>query len=144
MRDRMGRVFVVPQEDADLWASEAASRSRWADYRPQLEPLGLFTWIPDPWESAVGDTSRPYFFWVYLLEWDPDSDFACWDAPMVFVVGNSPKGGHPFFSSPKGDVEIDTFENLAEAMYGMEPTTERDLKAVGLSDVQVLSLLGTL
>jgi hypothetical protein len=152
----MSRRIAIPKEEADHWALLAAENAAHSvDWKgglarlARLENKGLFRWQPDPWNSKVERTDKPYFFWVYVLHFEFEGNFEADWLPALLAVGTDQRGGQSVIHVEDVEVEAwppvprfpqdrdDENENL---MHNMRKATPAQLRKAGLSDVEILGL----
>ncbi len=156
---------LIPLPEANSMAEQAAQHEAMkADgVTADLTRLGLYRWTPPPWSSSVPDTSLPYFFWVYtfrIFTHDPGLEEIYRKRPggwttnrLHLLVGPWGKSEDSVVLTGEGDrapvvaemygLESDGFppEEEPPPMQGLRRATPRDLKKLGLSDIEILSLL---
>jgi hypothetical protein len=132
---------VLTRKEADRHALETAEEVTEGNLMG-LKNLGLFSWKPEPW-SSIADPNHVYFFWAYEYGQDyQDLDYAPseYPEPGYLLVGTGPKGGAPV--GGEGEVEVEAFTRKDTMMDGLRKATTTTLKRAGLTDLEILAVLG--
>jgi hypothetical protein len=141
---------VVPEAEAARYAEGVISDH--LEDHPDVASegttgLGLFTWTPDPWSTAVDDVGRPYYFWVYTwlrvreYRGEVDGGMHRLEETMYLTVGRTTKGGNHVGADHPG-VFVDSFwDDKDDAMSGLALTTAKDLEKEGLAGIEILATL---
>ena len=133
---------VIPKSEADALVRSVCREAYEGNLRFH-KALGLFRWSPEPCDTAVEDTDRAYYFWLYLYEEDigVKSLQPCW---VYVTVGTSPRGGDTLFEEPyESDVIIDAFFERENVMENMARCKVKDLKQEGLNPLEIINILGS-
>lgn len=146
----MGKRVAVLKQEADRLLEETLSTTKSVRNLKGRKDLGLYTWTPEPWDSNVDDTDRPYFFWVYEF-YELSSNVVGGTKVITkdkvwIIVGTSPKSSVTV--NHDDDLELEVFweqfygdvskENL---WLGMKKTKTRDLRSMELDDLEILAIM---